>query len=109
MSMAHIRSLATLTFAVIAFSGQLLDQTTGQPLTHVTVAVSGPANAKATTDAQGRFSFKSLKPGAYTVTADSDDVPPQTFHVTVKRNQSASLTVKLCSTTLDYHCGAPNN
>jgi hypothetical protein len=109
MSMPHIRPLASLILAVIAFSGQLLDQTTSQPLAHVKLRVSGQASAGATTNADGRFTLRVFKPGTYAVTAESDDVPPQTFRVTVGKHQSSAITVKLCSTTLDYHCATPND
>lgn len=109
MSTTHIRSVASFALAVIMFSGQFLDQTTSQPLAHVNVHLSGPATASTTTNTQGRFAFRSLRPGTYTVEAESNDVPPQTFHVTLRRNRATVLNVTLCSTTLDYHCATPND
>jgi len=107
MSTAYTRSLATLLLALATFSGTLLDRTTGQPLTSVHVHAAGPSAADATTDAHGRFTLKSLQPGSYTVTIESNDVPPQTFKVTLAGNRITVLTMKACSTTLDYHCAGP--
>lgn len=101
------KTLAALVLALATFSGTLLDQTTGQPLTNVHVHAAGPSAADATTDAHGRFTLKSLQPGNYTVTIESNDVPQQTFKVTLAGNQITVLTMKACSTTLDYHCAAP--
>jgi hypothetical protein len=107
MSMPHTRALATLALALATFSGQIVDQTTGQPLTKVHVQASGPTSAGATSDARGRFTLKALRPGRYTIQLQSDDVPQQTFHVTLAPNRNTVLTMKACSTTLDYHCAAP--
>jgi hypothetical protein len=107
MSNAHTRSLLSLAVALAVLSGQLLDQTTGQPLTHVSVHASGPSRGAATSDAHGRFTIGGLRPGRYTIDVESNDVPQQTFHVTVAPNGTTPLTMKACSTTLDYHCAMP--
>jgi hypothetical protein len=103
----RIKALASLVLALATFSGTLVDKTTGQPLTHVLVHVSGLSNAYATTDAHGRFTVKDLRPGGYNVTVESNDVPQQTFHVTLAADHITVLTIKACSTTLDYHCATP--
>ncbi|HEY5340595.1 MAG TPA: carboxypeptidase regulatory-like domain-containing protein [Candidatus Aquilonibacter sp.] len=105
MSTTYTRILTSLALVLATFSGRLLDQTTDQPLTSVHVQVSGPTARHATTDAHGRFTLKGLRPGAYTVSVQSDDVPPQTFHVKLAHSRITVLTMKACSTTLDYHCG----
>lgn len=102
-----MKVLATFALALVTFSGTLLDQTTGQPLTNVHVHAAGPSAGNATTDAHGRFTLKSLQPGSYTVTVESNDVPQQTFKVTLAGNRITVLTIKACSTTLDYHCAGP--
>jgi hypothetical protein len=107
MSNAHTRSFLSLVLALAAISGQLLDQTTGQPLTRVHVHAAGPSHGDATSDAHGRFTISGLRPGRYTIDVESNDVPQQSFHVTVAPNHTAALTMKACSTTLDYHCAVP--
>jgi hypothetical protein len=106
MSTAFTRAAASLALALATFTGQLVDQTTGQPLTSVRVRAAGPGSASATSDAHGRFTLKNLRPGSYTIVVESDDVPQQTFHVTLSGNHPA-FTIKACSTTLDYHCATP--
>jgi hypothetical protein len=103
----RINALASLVLALATFSGTLVDQTTGQPLTQVVVHVSGLSKSYATTDAHGRFTFTNLRPGGYTVEVESNDVPQQTFHVTLPADHTTVLTIKACSTTLDYHCATP--
>ncbi len=90
-------------FAVLVFSGRVLDRTTGQGLPHVVVEVG---NARATTDANGRFSIRNAKPGRSNVTVKSDDVPTQHFPITIGTT-GAHLDLRVCSTTLDYNCGTP--
>lgn len=107
MSTAYIRTFAALAFALATFSGRLVDQTTGQPLVNVHVHAAGPSSRDAESDASGRFTIKGLRPGRYTVVVQSDDVPQQTFHVTLAGNRITALTMKACSTTLDYHCDTP--
>jgi len=109
MRNAFIRLAAMLVLALATFSGTLVDQTTGQPLTKVHVHAAGPGSADATTDTHGRWLMKNLRPGAYTVTVQSSDVPQQTFTVKLVGNRITVLTIKACSTTLDYHCAAPGS
>jgi hypothetical protein len=108
MSNAFIRSASTLMLALVTWTGTLLDQTTGQPLVKVQVTAAGPASAHATTDAHGRFTLTGLQPGAYAITVESNDVPQQRFSVKLAPN-TATFTIKACSTTLDYHCGPPGD
>jgi hypothetical protein len=108
MPYAHIRSLTLIALALVTFSGRLVDATTGQPMPKVAITVTGPSRAAAKTDARGRFTLKGLKPGAYTLQAQSDDVPAQAFHVTMKPGSTTVMTMKVCSMTLDYHCGTPD-
>jgi Carboxypeptidase regulatory-like domain len=107
MSNAYIRTIASLALALVTFSGTLLDQTTGQPLSRVSVHAQGPSQADATTDAHGRFHLTALRPGTYTISVQSSDVPQQTFRFTLPAEHSVARTIKACSTTLDYHCGTP--
>jgi len=105
--MPHIRILLSLALAFATFSGHIVDLTTGQSMPGVKVTLSGPSTAAATADKSGRVAFKSLKPGAYSIRVESDDVPPQVFTLTLKGNQTTVIDLKVCSTTLDYHCAAP--
>jgi hypothetical protein len=107
MSTAYTRTLVSFVLALATFSGTLLDKTTDQPLTKVHVHAAGTGSAVATTDAHGRFTFKDLAPGTYSINVQSNDVPPQTFTVKLVGNRITVLTIKACSTTLDYHCGTP--
>jgi hypothetical protein len=47
-----------------------------------------------------------LKPGRATLSVSSDDVPPQQFSVTVG-SATSRVSLRVCSTTLDYNCGPP--
>jgi protocatechuate 3,4-dioxygenase beta subunit len=90
--------LAPLAFAVLL--GTVNDRTTGQPLAGVTVSVG---NARATTHADGSYRLTKVKPGAATLTASSDDVPPQQFTLTIGATTTRH-DLRVCSTTLDYSC-----
>jgi len=100
-----VKTLATLALASFTFWGTLLDQTTNQPLTSVRVNATGPSTARASTDSRGKFTLSNLKPGEYTITVQSRDVPQQHFNMRLTRG--TTKTIKACSTTLDYHCGSP--
>lgn len=100
-----MKTFATLALALVTFWGTLLDQTTNQPLTGVRVNAGGPSSARASTDSRGKFTLSNLKPGHYTITVQSKDVPQQSFDY--KITKSTTQTIKACSTTLDYHCGSP--
>jgi hypothetical protein len=92
-------ALATLTLAVLV--GHVTDATTGQPLANVTIAAG---SARTTTDKHGAYRLTGLKPGQYTLSASSKDVPPQHRSVVVKQSAQTTLDLVLCSTTLDYNC-----
>jgi hypothetical protein len=103
----HLRRLTPLAaLAVAVLSGHLTDRTTGQPLTGVTVVASGAHGAKAVTNDDGAFSLRGLAPGTYRITVQSDDVPPQSFALTVGKKPKQSHDFVACSTTLDYSCAA---
>ncbi len=88
-------------------AGQVVDKTTGQPLTGVDVSVRGGAKvAPARTNDAGRYVLRGLTPGRYTLTVSSDDVPPQTFEIAVRGAKSQQFNITACSTTLDYSCAA---
>jgi hypothetical protein len=99
------RWLALLAMTILA--GQIVDRTTGQPLTGVDVRLAGGANvAPARTNDAGQFTLRGVPPGHHTLTVTSDDVPPQTFDVVVKAAKLQHLNITACSTTLDYSCAA---
>jgi hypothetical protein len=94
---------AAAAFALALLVGHVTDATTGQPLENVTIAVG---SEHATTDKHGAYRLTGLKPGEYTLSASSKDVPPQHRGVVVKPNGQTTLDLVLCSTTLDYSCAA---
>ena len=98
------RTALMLSLALVTFWGTLLDKTTNQPLTAVRVNAAGPSTARASTDSRGKFTLVNLKPGDYTITVQSKDVPQQQFPIRI--THSTTQTIKACSTTLDYHCGS---
>jgi hypothetical protein len=99
------RWLVLLALTVLA--GKVVDRTTGQPLTSVDVSARGAANvAPAKTGDDGRYILRGLAPGHYTITVSSDDVPPQTFDVSVRAVKMQQFNIVACSTTLDYSCAA---
>ena len=102
--MSASRSLPLLAAAAVVLSGHVTDKTTGQPLAGVHVAAAGPQRAAATTNGDGAYRLPALRPGRYTLTLSSDDVPPQSFTVTVHGTKQ-TFDVVACSTTLDYACG----
>lgn len=93
---------AVWAFAVLI--GTLTDHTTGQPMPGVVVTLG---NARATSHADGSFRLNGVKPGRATLSVSSDDVPPQTFPVTIG-GTSSHVALRVCSTTLDYNCGVPH-
>jgi hypothetical protein len=104
MPNCHTRS-ALIAFVLAVFAGRLVDATTGQPLPGVRMVLAGPSTATVTSDRLGRFSIKGLKAGNYTVTMQGKDVPQQRASVQLRVNTTTVLDLKICSATLDYHCG----
>jgi predicted RNA methylase len=107
MSMRYTSTFVALALAFATLSGHVVDLTTGQSMPGVTVQMQGPTTATATSDKTGHVAFKSLKPGDYTIQIQSNDVPAQQFKLTLKSGQTTVIDLKVCSTTLDYHCGTP--
>jgi hypothetical protein len=92
--------VAALALAVLV--GHVTDATTGQPLANVTIAVG---SNHTTTDKRGAYRLTGLKPGHYSLSARSEDVPPQHRSLVVKPGSGTTrLDLVLCSTTLDYSC-----
>ena len=76
-----------------SLSGTLTDSSTGKPVSGATVVASSPSQtAKATTDASGRFTFLTLAPDTYTVSASKEGVTPVSVAgVTVFADQTQTL------------------
>jgi protocatechuate 3,4-dioxygenase beta subunit len=101
-SMRHALNL----LALAVLFGRITDLTTGQPLANVTVLASDGAH-RTTTNAAGRYRLTGLAPGRYTLTLESASVPPQHRSAVVTANRTGTkLDLRVCSTTLDYMCGA---
>ncbi len=102
--MTHLPVYVAAVFAVL--SGTITDKTTGQPLEGVTVtATAGSHTLRARTDSDGHFALSKIADGDYALHLSSRDVPAQTVHVHV-RGTATHVTLKACSMTLDYSCGA---
>ena len=107
MNVRACLTTGTLTLAVAILSGNIVDKTTGQPLTDVEVRVNGAGGVTpAHSDAAGHYTLRGLSPGRHTLTLSSDDVPPQTFEVVINGNKPQHFDMTACSTTLDYSCAA---
>lgn len=89
-----------MAFAIV--TGSIADRTTGQPIPGVTVSAGA---AHSVTNAEGAFRLVVPKAGPVVLSVSSDDVPPQQFPVTA--GAKAPVRLRVCSTTLDYNCGAP--
>ena len=72
--------------------GKIVDRTTGQPLTGVDVSVQGARENRLRAHRRLRALYaRGLAPGKYTLGVSSDDVPPQTFDVTVRAGKIAAI------------------
>ena len=103
MRLRAAASVVASVFALAVVYGRITDLTTGQPLTQVKVTLDRAHHA--VTGQDGHYRLTGVKPGSYTLTLQSNDVPPQQASVTVRKGAAktqADLTV--CSTTLDYAC-----
>jgi hypothetical protein len=100
MRLSKLSTVVTLALAVLV--GHVIDATTRQPLANVTIAIG---SEQTTTDAHGAYRLTGLKPGNYTLSASSKDVPLQRHSVVIGQHSAATtLDLVLCSTTLDYSC-----
>ncbi|MBD5606208.1 MAG: carboxypeptidase regulatory-like domain-containing protein [Candidatus Eremiobacteraeota bacterium] len=95
-----MKNAACAMLAAALLAGHVVDRTTGQGLANVRVTAGG---ASTVTDRAGAYALHGVKAGALTITLESDDVPRQTFPVTI-RGSKTHLDVRACSTTLDYEC-----
>jgi len=100
----HLRLLLTIALVFAVLQGHVNDTTTGQPLVGVHVRAAGPSQGTAVTDRNGHYTIHNLRPGTYTLTLTSRDVPSVQHRVTVV-NGTTTANFKACSTTLDYSCG----
>ncbi len=100
MKFSQFNSTATA-FVLAVLAGHVTDATTGQPLANVTIVIG---SRHASTDKHGAYRLTGLKPGHYTLSASSEDVPPQQRSAVVKDSAQTTLDLVLCSTTLDYSC-----
>jgi hypothetical protein len=104
-SVSFHRTALALVLTILA--GQIVDRTTGQPLTGVDVSAEGGAKvAPGRTNDAGRYSLRGLTPRHYTLTVSSDDVPPQPSQIDVHTAKTQQFNITACSTTLDYSCAA---
>ena len=80
-----------------AIGGHVIDSATQQPLAGVKVSFTSPSQTEATTtDATGSYSFVSLAPDTYSVTASLTGYDPTTLAgVTVLVDQNQTLTIVL--------------
>ncbi|MGC9993018.1 MAG: carboxypeptidase-like regulatory domain-containing protein [Candidatus Cybelea sp.] len=93
---------AAATFVLAVLVGHVTDATTGQPLANVTISIGSQHTS---TDKHGAYRLTGLSPGHYTLSAGSNDVPPQRRSAVVKQDSAqTTLDLVLCSTTLDYSC-----
>jgi Carboxypeptidase regulatory-like domain/Lamin Tail Domain len=51
-----------------AITGQVTSASNGQPLSSITISLSGPINSTVSTDASGNYAFSNLPPGNYIIT-----------------------------------------
>lgn len=99
----NLRAQVAVPWVLAVLIGTLADRTTGQPLPGVLVSLG---KAHATSRADGSFRLGVARPGRVVLTVSSDDVPPQQIPVTVGATVT-HVTLRVCSTTLDYNCGPP--
>ena len=76
-----------------SINGTLTDKSTGKPVADAAITTSSPSQTEtAKTDASGHFSFLSLAPDTYAVTAEKDGYAPVTLGgVTVFADQAQTL------------------
>jgi hypothetical protein len=104
MAIAHIRALGCVALVFLTVVGRVIDETSRLPLGGVRVHAEGATRADTTTDRQGNFRIKDLKPGPYVVTTQSGNVPSQVFFVKVDGSATMHL-LRVCEE--DEACGPP--
>ncbi len=92
-----------LTCALVALprvgslKGQVLDQE-GAPLASVQVPLTGPEARTITTDVNGKFAEKDLKPGEYSARIDQEGFLISVSPLAIKVREETDLTIKLVPT-----------
>lgn len=92
---------AVLTSSVGRITGQVLDDVTGDPIAGAQVEVSDGSTVRATTSAsapasqRGRFSIGDLAPGAYTITATTEDGDTLTVLETLGPAQTVDVALRV--------------
>ena len=107
MAPRYVRAFTIFALVLATFSGRVIDEGNLRALDGVRVQIDGPSSAEATTDKTGHVTLTNLKPGPYTITTDSQQVPVQQFHITLVNNRTTVMEMRVCSTRYDAHCGPP--
>ncbi|MGC8484651.1 MAG: carboxypeptidase-like regulatory domain-containing protein [Candidatus Baltobacteraceae bacterium] len=96
--------LAVLALAVLV--GRITDRTTGQPLAGLEITATGPSRARTQTDSEGRYTFRSLHPGHYSLEIRGKGVPLVQKYVYVSASKTTE-NITVCNVALDYSCENP--
>ncbi len=98
------RSLAPIAALALAMLvGRVTDRTTGQSLAGLNVTTIGPTHAVARTGADGRYMFRHLRPGKYTLVIRGKGVPTVRTRISLA-GRTTTKNVVVCNVALDYSC-----
>ncbi len=92
--------------ALVILVGRITDRTTGQSLAGLEITANGPSHARARTDADGRYIFRSLRPGRYLIDVRGKGVPTVAKHI-VLHDGKVTENITVCNVALDYSCANP--
>lgn len=95
-----------LPFAALALAvlvGRITDRTTGQSLSGLRVTTIGPTRAAARTDSDGRYVFRNLRPGKYTLVIRGKGVPTVRARIALT-GRKTTKNLAVCNVALDYSC-----
>lgn len=98
-----INNLGTIAFSpnptTGVIRGTVTDASNNQPLSGVTVAISGPSNGSFTTGSDGNFIFTKVNPGAVTITVSKTGYLTVTGSVSVVACSISTINVRMTATT----------